>query len=215
MIELISAILMLIGVFFMAVAGVGVLRMPDLFLRMSATTKAATLGVSSILLAVAVYSGELGVISRALATIVFVFLTAPIAAHMIGRAAYFVGVPLWSGTISDELHGRYDPRTHELRSVRLADLERQLPDLQFYQFRVGPQSAVVGKTLAEIDLRRQYGVTVLAVLRGALAMDHPGAETQLLVDDEIILVGAPDNLDQVASLFRGPAPRNADGELRR
>ena len=46
--------------------------------------------------------------------ITFVFLTAPVAAHMIARASYFVGVPLWEGTIIDELRGHYDRRTHRL-----------------------------------------------------------------------------------------------------
>jgi len=66
------------------------------------------------MLSVALHFGELGVVTRALLAIAFFFLTAPVAAHMIGRAAYFVGVPLWEGTLRDELRGRYDPRTHEL-----------------------------------------------------------------------------------------------------
>jgi multicomponent Na+:H+ antiporter subunit G len=202
--DLISAVLMLVGVFFLAVAGVGILRMPDLFLRMSATTKAATLGVGSILLAVAVHFGDLGVTSRALATIVFVSLTAPIAAHMLSRAAYFVGLPLWSGTIVDELRGRYDPSTHELQSVRLADLEVRLPDLRFYQFGVGARSAAAGKTLADINLRKEYGVTVLAVRRGSAVFSNPGADTQLLVEDEVILAGEPATLGAVADLFDSP-----------
>jgi multicomponent Na+:H+ antiporter subunit G len=114
--ELISGILMVIGALFMLLAGIGIVRMPDLFLRMSATTKAATLGVSSLLLAMAVYFGELGITSRAVATIVFVLLTAPVAAHMIGRAAYLGGVPLWERTCVDDLGGRYDPGTHTLDS---------------------------------------------------------------------------------------------------
>jgi monovalent cation:H+ antiporter-2, CPA2 family len=63
---------------------------------------------------VAVHFGELGVATRAVATVIFVFLTAPVAAHMIARASYFVGVPLWEGTIIDELRGHYDQRTHRL-----------------------------------------------------------------------------------------------------
>lgn len=115
--EVVSAVLVLIGAVFMFVAGVGIVRMPDLYIRMSATTKVATLGVGSTLLAAAVYFNELGIAARALATIAFVFLTAPVAAHMIGRAAYFTGVPLWEGTVLDELRGHYDLRTHELESV--------------------------------------------------------------------------------------------------
>ena len=114
--QAISAVLMIIGTLFMLLAGIGILRMPDLFLRMSATTKAATLGVSFFLLALAVYFGDLGITSRALATIIFVLLTAPVAAHMIGRAAYLDSIPLCEDTVVDDLSGRYDPGTHTLES---------------------------------------------------------------------------------------------------
>lgn len=112
--EVVSIALLLVGASFLLLASVGVLRMPDLFMRMSAATKAGTLGIACMLLAVAVYFPGLGVTTRALAAIVFFLMTAPVAAHQIGRAAYFVGVPLWKGTIRDELRGLYDPRTHEL-----------------------------------------------------------------------------------------------------
>ncbi|MCS6926833.1 MAG: monovalent cation/H(+) antiporter subunit G [Candidatus Binatia bacterium] len=111
-----SAILIAVGAFFMFVAALGIVRMPDLFLRMSATSKAATLGAASILLATAVYFNDLGIASRALATIVFLLLTTPIAAHILGRAAYLTGTPLWEGTVCDELRGRYDVRTRTLAS---------------------------------------------------------------------------------------------------
>jgi multicomponent Na+:H+ antiporter subunit G len=81
---------------------------------MSASTKTATLGVGSILLAAAIYFNELGVASRAIATVFFVLLTAPVAAHMVARAAYFNGVPLWSDTRYNELKGRFDIETHTL-----------------------------------------------------------------------------------------------------
>lgn len=112
--EAISAILIILGTVFMVLATMGILRMPDLFMRMSATTKAATLGVILTLVATAVHFNELGITTRALATIVFILLTAPVAAHMIGRAAYFNDVPLWKGTVKDELRGHYDLRTHRL-----------------------------------------------------------------------------------------------------
>lgn len=112
--ELLSSALLMIGAAFALLAGAGVVRMPDLFTRMQAATKASTLGIGSIVLAVAIHFGELGITTRALTVIIFVFLTAPVAAHMIARAAYFVGVPLWERTIIDELHGHYDRRTHKL-----------------------------------------------------------------------------------------------------
>jgi len=113
--EIITVIFILLGTFFMFVAAVGINRMPDLYLRMSATTKAATLGAGFMLLAAVVhFSYDIGVSSRALATILFLLATAPVAAHMIGRAAYFNGVPLWKDSVVDELRGRYDELTHSL-----------------------------------------------------------------------------------------------------
>jgi multicomponent Na+:H+ antiporter subunit G len=125
MIEVVTNVLLLVGASFLLLAAIGLLRMPDLFTRMSAATKGTTLGVGCMLLAVGIYFPGLGITTRALAAIVFFFVTAPVAAHMIGRAAYFVGVPLWEGTVRDELRGRYDPLTHELeRSVPEEAVER-------------------------------------------------------------------------------------------
>lgn len=107
--DIITAGLLLIGSAFMLLGGVGVLRMPDLFTRMQAATKAATLGVGCMLLAVAVHFGNLAVTTRCLLVSAFVFLTAPVAAHVIARAAYSVGVPLWEGTIIDELRDQREP----------------------------------------------------------------------------------------------------------
>lgn len=107
--DIISAALIVIGGAFMLLAGVGILRMPDLFMRMQAATKAATLGAGCMLLAVAVHFGELTVVARALLVIAFILLTAPVAAHMIARAAYSVGTPLWEGTITDELRDQPQP----------------------------------------------------------------------------------------------------------
>ncbi len=105
--EILISILLVMGSFFMLVAGVGMVRMPDLFLRMSCSTKAATIGIGTLLFALALYFADLGVATRALATIGFIFLTAPVGAHRIGRIAYLVGVALWDGTIKDELKGVY------------------------------------------------------------------------------------------------------------
>ncbi|GBC81276.1 Na(+)/H(+) antiporter subunit G [bacterium HR10] len=99
--------LLLGGAAFMLIAAVGLIRMPDLFTRMHATSKAGSLGAGLILVAVALYYGDLGISARALATIAFILLTAPIAAHVIGRAAYFVGVPFWEGTLMDELRASH------------------------------------------------------------------------------------------------------------
>jgi multicomponent Na+:H+ antiporter subunit G len=121
MTEWITAASLVVGSAFLLLAAVGVVRMPDVFTRMQAATKAASLGVATVLLGAAVHFGEVGITSRVLGTIVFVFLTTPVGAHMIARAAYLIGVPLWEGTVTDELRGQYDPRTHAPRSRPAAE----------------------------------------------------------------------------------------------
>jgi multicomponent Na+:H+ antiporter subunit G len=100
----------------MLLAAVGLLRLPDLFMRMQAATKSSTLGIACMLLAVAVHFSQLGITTLALLIIAFFFLTAPVATHMVARAAYLVGVPLWQGTVMDDLRGCYDVETHALAS---------------------------------------------------------------------------------------------------
>src|SRR5688500_3757919 len=102
----VSAVLLVVGALFMLLAGLGVLRLPDLFMRLQAATKASTLGVGCMLIGLAVHFQDLTVTTRAVLVIAFVFPTAPVGAHMVGRAGYAVGVPLWEGTITDELRGR-------------------------------------------------------------------------------------------------------------
>jgi multicomponent Na+:H+ antiporter subunit G len=119
--ELLTAVLLGAGAIWILIAAAGIVRMPDLYLRMSASSKAATLGAALMLLAVAVHFQALGVVSRVGATVAFIILTAPVAAHMIARAAYVTGVPLWRGTAVDELRGRYDPVTHALGDPEAQD----------------------------------------------------------------------------------------------
>ncbi len=103
MIDVLVALLIVGGAFFAFVAGLGVLRMPDIMIRMHASTKAGTLGCGMILLAVALHFQDTATVSRAIAAILFILITAPVAAHMIGRAAYRTGVPLWHGNVIDEM----------------------------------------------------------------------------------------------------------------
>lgn len=114
MIEIISGVFLLLGSIFILLSAIGLLRMPDLFTRMSATTKASTLGIGLVLTGTAIFWGDIGIAARALSIIIFLLLTAPVAAHIIGRAAYFDKVPLWEKTHIDELKGKYDEESHEL-----------------------------------------------------------------------------------------------------
>lgn len=114
--DLLAAVLVLLGALLMLLAGIGITRMPDLFTRMQAATKASSLGAGATLLAVALHFAEVGIGVRALLAIAFIFLTAPISAHMLARAAYFMGVAIWERSVIDDLEGRYDRRNHRLES---------------------------------------------------------------------------------------------------
>jgi len=93
-----------VGTIFMVLSGVGLVRMPDVFMRMSTTTKASTLGVGLILIGAMIhFHNEAGIQGRLFATIIFLVLTSPIGAHMIARAAYTDGAKLWDKTSVDEL----------------------------------------------------------------------------------------------------------------
>jgi multicomponent Na+:H+ antiporter subunit G len=106
--ELATVILMGLGAGFMLLAAIGVLRLPDLFTRMHAATKAATLGVACSAAATIVHFGPGAVGVSATLIIVFLFATAPVAAHVMARAAYRVSVPLWKRSVRDELRPLYD-----------------------------------------------------------------------------------------------------------
>lgn len=114
--DTLAALFIIGGSFFMLVASLGVFRMPDLLTRMHATTKSGVLGAGLIMCGVMLFFIDSGVTLKALAVMAFTTLTSPIAAHAIGRAGYFIGVPLWEKTVKDELHGRYDEETHVLHS---------------------------------------------------------------------------------------------------
>lgn len=114
--DILTSFLILIGAGFSFIAALGIYRMPDLFTRMQAAAKTSTLGVGCLILAVAAHFGNIGVTTQAGLVILFLFLTAPIAAHMIARGGYISGATLWSGTVVDEMADQYDPATHYLAS---------------------------------------------------------------------------------------------------
>ena len=116
MVGLISVAFLIVGVIFILVGAYGLLRMPDVFLRMSASTKSTILGSGFMLIGVVIFFGQLAIVGRALAIFAFLLGTAPVAAHMIGRAAYSDGVPLYEKTVVDELKGMYDPEHETLSS---------------------------------------------------------------------------------------------------
>lgn len=100
--------LLVAGALLMCIASLGILRFPDVYMRISASTKASTLGMGFLLMALAVHFSELGITSRSVATIFFIAATSPVAGHLISRAAYLTGVPLCRESLVDELKGEND-----------------------------------------------------------------------------------------------------------
>lgn len=93
--DIIVGILLCLGTLFTLIASLGILRMPDLYTRMHAATKAGTVGLASLLLAVAIAIPDITVISRVIGTMLFIFITAPVAAHLLGKATQESGYQIW------------------------------------------------------------------------------------------------------------------------
>lgn len=114
--EIIVGIFAFLGTMFVLLAAVGILRMPDTYLRISVTTKAATLGIGLLLMAAVIYFNETSITTKVLAIILFIVLTAPVSGHLIGRTSYFSGVRLWKNSVMDDLAGMYQKKSQVLRS---------------------------------------------------------------------------------------------------
>jgi multicomponent Na+:H+ antiporter subunit G len=102
MTDVVTAVVWLAGSVFALLAAVGVLRMPDVFTRMQASTKASTLGLGCLLIGAALQMGDFAALIRVACIGAFVLLTTPVAGHVIARASYYAEVPLWEGTVLDE-----------------------------------------------------------------------------------------------------------------
>jgi multicomponent Na+:H+ antiporter subunit G len=101
MIDILGMVLIGIGLFFDLMGCVGLVRMPDLYNRLQASTKCVTFGTCSILAGVFVMTGFNATGIKAILCIVFVLLTSPVAAHALARAAHRSGLRLWKGSVAD------------------------------------------------------------------------------------------------------------------
>lgn len=98
-----AGVLIVIGALFSLLAAIGILRLPDLYTRMHAASKAGTMGSGLMFVAIAVFAFDGPVILRALVGFVFVLLTAPVSAHLLARAAYSAGYKPHESTQVDDL----------------------------------------------------------------------------------------------------------------
>ena len=98
-----AAILLLLGAGFTLLAALGVVRLPDLYTRMHAASKAGAVGGGLILLAVALHSQDAAVALRSVIGVIFILLTTPVAAHLLAKASYISGYRPCEETAVDEL----------------------------------------------------------------------------------------------------------------
>lgn len=109
MTELIGQAARLLGGLLILAAALGAWRFRDFYMRMHAASKASSLGLGLMMLSVAIGEMDAVVWFKAVCGFVFLFLTAPVAAHLLGRAAYIHKVPLSEKSVTDELAGKYAP----------------------------------------------------------------------------------------------------------
>lgn len=97
------AVMLVAGGVFTFLAALGVVRLPDVYTRMHAASKAGTVGSGLMLFAAGIHSLDLAIFLRALAGFVFFILTAPVAAHLVAKAAHGAGYRLARVTVVDEM----------------------------------------------------------------------------------------------------------------
>ncbi len=100
-IEIIGAVVTLIGTIFLFLGSLGLIRMPDVFNRIQTGTKATTLGTMLTLLGIGLI--HLDWAGKIIVLIIFVLVTNPVSSHVLARAAHYIGIPLTSKTVVDKM----------------------------------------------------------------------------------------------------------------
>jgi CPA2 family monovalent cation:H+ antiporter-2 len=95
-------------------------------------------------------------------------------------------------------------RSLSRESSSFSDLNLQLPDIEISTLRVVESSPFVGKSLAEIELRKKYGVTVLAIRRNSQILSNPNVNMPFCANDVLFVLGPPDRVVEVAGLSKNP-----------
>jgi CPA2 family monovalent cation:H+ antiporter-2 len=92
-------------------------------------------------------------------------------------------------------------RSISKKPVNIDDVKLDLPDVEISTFRIAERSPMVGKTLAQIGLRKKYGVTLLAISRNSQTMSNPHGDVGLCANDVLVILGGPDKIAEVSGLF--------------
>lgn len=103
--EIIVSIFLIIGAVFTLVGGIGMIRLPDLFMRLHAPTKSSTLGLGSFLIAAMIYAMAHGRFGFAELIITFLlFITAPVSANLIAQAAIHLRLRSMGGDVPEAIN---------------------------------------------------------------------------------------------------------------
>ncbi|NLW05355.1 MAG: Na+/H+ antiporter subunit G [Pseudomonadaceae bacterium] len=105
-IEVVLSFFVLLGGLFMLIGSIGLARLPDFYMRLHAPTKATTLGVGSLLIASMIFfslKNSIFSIHEVLITI-FLFITAPVSAHMMAKAALHLETSVITNTQGTNTH---------------------------------------------------------------------------------------------------------------
>jgi CPA2 family monovalent cation:H+ antiporter-2 len=98
-------------------------------------------------------------------------------------------------------------RSFPTETSSTSDLKIQLPDIKISTLSVPENSPLVGKSLAKIQLRKKYGILVLAIRRNSQIIPNPDRNTQLRAEDELFVLGAPDKISELDRLIINPKER--------
>ena len=113
MTEIIGYILITIGILFDIFGCIGLVRFPDVYNRLQASTKCVTLGTILLLIGAAMASGSGAIAAKAVACAAFILITSPTAAHAIAKGAYASRVPLWENSVVDKYAEQVPGKTEE------------------------------------------------------------------------------------------------------
>ena len=102
MTDIVGYILIIVGILFDIFGCIGLVRLPDVYNRLQASTKCVTLGTILLLVGVALVSASGPISAKAIICAVFILITSPTAAHAIAKGAYASGVKLWEKSVVDK-----------------------------------------------------------------------------------------------------------------
>jgi len=93
-------------------------------------------------------------------------------------------------------------RSFYKKSLSVSELKLQLPDVEISSLKVAEKSPLVGKSIAEINLRKKFGVTVLAIRRNSQILSNPHANTQFFSNDTLVVLGLPEKIANLMGFIK-------------